>query len=84
MTPAHGIGSQRGSDELGPLPSERGDNDKSDDMEEEDEDIICAIDRRGQYLGCSVYTEVEQRLSLMEDIVFPGPEFIPTRMKFPG
>ena len=84
VTPAREIDSQRGSDKPGPPSSERGGNDKNDDMEVEDEDIICAIDRRGQYLGCSVYTEVEQKLSLMEDIAFPGPEFISTRMKFPG
>lgn len=74
VAPAREIDSQRGPDEPGPPSSEQG----GDDMEEGDEDIICAIDRRGQHLGCSVYTEVEQKLGLMEDIVFPGPEFIAT------
>jgi len=83
-TPSREVDGQRGSGEVGPPSSERGDNDKNDDIEEEDEDIICAIDRRGRYLGCSVYTEAEQKLSLMEDIVFPDPEFISTRMKVPG
>ena len=48
--------------------------------EVEDEDIICAIDRRGQNLGCSVYCDAEQKLSLMEDIIFPESECISTRM----
>ncbi|KAF8420824.1 DNA mismatch repair protein MutS [Tirmania nivea] len=77
VTPAREMDSQRGSDGPGPLSGER-DDDKNDDTEEEVEDIICAIDRRGQYLGCSVYIEVEQKLSLMEDITFPGPAFIST------
>jgi len=80
VTPARGVDNQRGKVEPGPPSSGAGDNAESDDMEEEVDDVICAIDRRGQYLGCSVYTEVEQKLSLMEDIPFPGPEFISTRM----
>ena len=54
--------------------------DKNYDTDEETEDVICALDKRGLYFGCSIYTEVEQKLSLMEDIVFPGPEFISARI----
>ena len=54
--------------------------DKNYDTDEETEDVICALDKRGLYLGCSIYTEVDKKLSLMEDIVFPGPEFISARM----
>ena len=50
------------------------------DTDEETEDVICALDKRGLYFGCSIYTEVEKKLSLMEDIIFPGPEFISARM----
>lgn len=53
--------------------------DQNYDTDEETEDIICALDKRGLYFGCSIYTEVERRLSLMEDIIFPGPEFISAR-----
>lgn len=80
-TPGRVMGSHQGSVDRG-LGGRRND-DKNDNMDEEEEEqldeVICAIDRHGQYLGCSVYSEAEQKLSLMEDIAFPGPEFISTR-----
>lgn len=76
-----GGGTEYGSDGL--VSSDKGGIDKNYDTDEETEDVICALDKRGPYLGCSIYSEVEQKLSLMEDIVFPGPEFISARIN-PG
>ncbi|KAF8475653.1 muts domain V-domain-containing protein [Kalaharituber pfeilii] len=49
-----------------------------DSLDEDVEHIICAIDKRGSNFGCAVYTETEQKLSIMEDISFPGPDFVTT------
>ncbi|KAI5811678.1 muts domain V-domain-containing protein [Peziza echinospora] len=49
---------------------------EEEEVEEEVEDIICAIDQRGSRLGCAIFTEADQKLSLMEDAALVTPEYI--------
>lgn len=43
-----------------------------DDDDEEDADIIMAVDYRGRRLGCCFYTEVDETLWFMNDLVVYG------------
>lgn len=56
--------------------SSRARTQESDTEDDYENIVICAIDKRGHTFGCSVYNEIERKLSLMEDAVSPGVDLI--------
>lgn len=47
---------------------------ETEDLSEDADDIIMALDRKGPKIGCAYYTFATETLSLMEDLLFPSPD----------
>jgi hypothetical protein len=47
--------------------------------EDDSEDIIMAVDQKGQKIGCAYYNVADEVLCFMEDVELPGSDCIDAR-----